>query len=94
MNAVKWVDRFIEAFTLLCGGHEPPRRMVIDWFDERLDSVDLQDFACEFTPLETAQGIAIIDAAICIANQPVEGLNMETEFSHYPNQPPTEGETK
>jgi len=77
-----WVDRFIEAFTLLCGGKAPPRQMVLDWFNRELDSFELQEFALEHTPLKSAQGIAIIDAAVAIADQPQEGHDHDGGLLH------------
>ena len=63
--------------TLLCGGNEPPRQMVLDWFNRELDSFELQEFALNNTPLSTTQGIGIIDAAMCIADLPIEGEGHE-----------------
>jgi hypothetical protein len=73
----RWIDRFTEAMTLLCGGNEPPRQIVLDWFDREKDSFELQEFALCNSPLSTAQGIGIIDAAMCIADQPEEGKGHE-----------------
>ena len=66
-----WDHRFIEALALLCGGNNPPEDMVEKWSisgDERL-----QSFVGEHSAIESAQAIALIDAAAFIASNPVEG---------------------
>lgn len=73
----RWIDRFTEAMTLLCGGKEPPKQAVVDWFDKSKDSFALQEFAVNNTPLSAVQGIGVIDAAMCIADLPPEGEDHE-----------------
>lgn len=65
-------QRLEQAMSLLCNGVSPSSRMVDDWIAERND--DLQDFACTHGP-SWAQGIAVIDAAQIMADQPTEGVN-------------------
>lgn len=64
-------QRFIEAFTLLCGGRKPAIKMVQDWLSH--ESEALQDFAVSNGP-SWCQGIALIDAAHLMAENPEEGF--------------------
>lgn len=67
----KWISRFGDAMQLLCGGKRPPDTMIEAWFMS--EDQGLQDFAAEHGP-EWAQGIAVIDAARVLADQPTEIL--------------------
>ena len=68
-----YCDRLRDALALLCGGRVPPVQYIKDWFDPKLDSFDLQDWAACNTVLHWAQGIVVIEAAVALADQPEEG---------------------
>jgi hypothetical protein len=68
-----WNQRFAQALAVLCGGNEPPQDALEDWLDQAKDSFALQEWAVEHAVLSWAQGIAVIDAASILADQPVEG---------------------
>jgi hypothetical protein len=71
-----YLQRFGDAMQRLCGGQRPTDAMLLDWLDPTLESVDLQEFAIEHGP-EWAQGIAVIDAALGLADDPIEGVAHE-----------------
>jgi hypothetical protein len=80
----KYLDRLIEALTLLCGGTEPPREMVHEW--ERGSGEELQDWAANNTKIRWAQGIGTIEAAQVMADTPEEGQGHELRRDAYPSQ--------
>jgi hypothetical protein len=78
----KYLDRLIEALTLLCGGTVPPREMVLAW--ETDDSEELQDWAACNTKLPWAMGIGTIEAAQVMADNPEEGMGHELRDEAFP----------
>lgn len=72
----KYIDRLGDAMELLCSGERPPDELISAWLDPKADDHRLQDFSCEHGP-EWAQGIAVIDAAIVLADQPTEIICMD-----------------
>lgn len=78
----KYIDRLIEALTLLCGGKEPPRSLVHEW--ETNESEGLQDWAACNTKLPWAMGIGTIEAAQVMADNPEEGQGHELRAEAYP----------
>ena len=66
-----YLQRLGDAMALLCGGHRPTDEMLGAWLNEGDDR--LQAFACNHGP-SWAQGIAVIDAARVLADQPTEGV--------------------
>lgn len=75
-----YIERFTEAIALMCS-KKPPKEIVTAWLDKTKDDMRLQEFAIEHGPA-WAQGIAILDAANIMANQPAEGI--EHEFLEEP----------
>lgn len=71
----KYLDRFGDAMALLCSGARPPDELIAAWLDPKADDHRLQEFACEHGPV-WAQGIAVIDAARVLVDQPTEILCM------------------
>ena len=81
-----YLRRFGDVLTLLCAGHRPTDEIMAAWLDTRRDDLRLQEFACEHGPV-WAQGIAVIDAARVLADQPTEGVKHEiTAEKHYPEE--------
>jgi hypothetical protein len=78
----KYLDRLIEALTLLCGGKVPPREMVHAW--ESSDDEELQSWAACNTTLPWAMGIGTIEAAQVLADNPEEGMGHELRYEAYP----------
>lgn len=70
-----YLRRFGDAMERLCGVR-PSDAEMLAWLDPDQDSFTLQDFACEHGP-SWAQGIAVIDAARLLADQPTEGVGHE-----------------
>lgn len=70
-----YLSRFADAMETLCNGNRPTSEMIITWFADP-DSFELQEFAMEHGP-SWAQGIAVIDAATILADQPCEGEGHE-----------------
>jgi hypothetical protein len=70
----EWMERFVEALELLCAGNRPSDKIVQDWWDDEIDSFDLQEFCIKYCPLTWSMGISVIDAAITLADQPAEGV--------------------
>lgn len=68
-----YLQRFGDAMNLLCGTR-PSDNMLQAWIHGT--SEKLQEFSIEFGP-EWAQGIAVIDAARVMADQPTEGVDHE-----------------
>jgi hypothetical protein len=72
-----WIKRFMDALEVLCGTR-PPRDIVRSWLNS--DCVALQDWVgIRGRPvlLSHTQNIAIIEAAMLMADQPVEGEGHE-----------------
>jgi len=81
-----YLRRLGDALALLCAGHRPADEMMSAWLDTERDDMRLQEFACDHGP-SWAQGIAVIDAARVLADQPTEGVEHETAPSkHYPEE--------
>lgn len=64
-----YLHRFGDAMQLLCNGRRPDEQMLLAWLNPRSESFALQEFACEHGP-SWAQGIAVIDTARLLADQP------------------------
>lgn len=71
-----FLQRFGDAMERLCEGSRPSDALMVAWLDPALDDFGLQEFAIEHGP-EWAQGIAVIDAARLLAEQPAEGEDHE-----------------
>lgn len=65
-----YLQRFHEALSALCI-EEPPEEMCQAWLDD--SSEELQQFAMQMGRFGWHQGIALIDAAMLIAESPEEG---------------------
>lgn len=74
-------ERFRHALTILCGGTPPPEPLCNLWLTT--DDVGLQDWVKYNASMEWVQGIAVIEAARTLAEQPEEGEG------HQPYQPDT-----
>ncbi len=72
-----YLQRFRDAVALLCAGQVPSDKLLLDWLDTDNDSFALQEFAIEHGP-SWAQGIAVLDAARVLADEPTEGVPHET----------------
>lgn len=70
-----YLERFTHALALLCG-KEPPQEIVLAWIQKDSDDFRLQEFAIEHGP-SWSQGIALIEAAQLMADQPTEGVDHE-----------------
>ena len=68
-----YLQRLGDAMALLCSGNRPSDEMLGAWINECEGDFRLQEFACEHGP-SWAQGIAVIDAAQVLADQPTEIL--------------------
>jgi hypothetical protein len=77
-------QRLSDAITLLCSGHRPPDELITAWIDGVTDDFKLQAFTCTFGP-HWAQGIAVIEAALHLAEHPTEiiGPNSQTDHEHH-----------
>lgn len=71
------IERLGDAFELLCAGKRPPDQMILDYFNDDLDSFELQEFCVAHCPLAWSQGIVVIDAALALADEPAEGVGHE-----------------
>lgn len=71
------IERLGDALQLLCAGKRPPDQMILDYFNDDLDSFDLQEFCVENCPLVWSQGIVVIEAALILADDPAEGVGHE-----------------
>jgi len=80
VKPITWKGRFTETLTLLCGGEEPPEKLVDEWINHTSD--DLQDWVGTSGCPWWLQCIGAIDAAHSAANQPIEGFNEELEEVH------------
>lgn len=69
-------QRMSDAVTLLCAGKRPPDDMVAGWLDRDAEDGRLQEFAIEHGPA-WCQGIALLDAAQAMVDQPTEGVAHE-----------------
>lgn len=69
-----YLQRLGDALELLCKGCRPQDKLMDDWLHSR--SEELQNFAAKHGP-EWAQGIAVIDAAMTLADQPTEILTID-----------------
>jgi hypothetical protein len=83
---ITYVRRLGDVIQLLCGGQRPDDKTVADYLDRDQDSLDLQDFCAAHGPA-WAQGIAVIDAAYLLADQPTEGVDHEMREDAAPSQP-------
>lgn len=72
-----WEQRFSDALALLCG-ERPAESMVSTWLAH--ENEDLQAWALNHCPLPWCMGIAVIEAAEYLADQPEEGVG------HLPRQ--------
>ncbi len=75
--------RIADVMQLLCSGNRPSDAVVEAWLSNP-DDCRLQEFAIEHGP-SWAQGIAVIDAARVLADQPTEGV--AHEFAPQPAAP-------
>jgi hypothetical protein len=66
-----FMERFMQALTVLCGGVEPPEAMCAAWCCQATE--ELQEWVLDHEKLEWASGISIIEAAEMLANSPKEG---------------------
>ena len=71
-----YLRRIGDAIELLCSGNRASDEIISAWLDTSLDDFRLQEFACEHGP-SWSQGIAVIDAATVLADQPTEGVEHE-----------------
>jgi len=71
-------ERFKDVIALLCQGEYPSDIIIDNWYDEGLASFELQEFCRKYCPLEWSQGVAVIEAAMILAEQPEEGKGHET----------------
>lgn len=78
-----YIDRVIEALTLLCAGKRPERDIVIGWEDDT--SEELQTWAVCNAAAPWATGIGVIEAAQALANTPEEGLNHQDREDAFPS---------
>ena len=74
MSKLKYKQRFSEVIQLLTDA-KPPTVLVESWLDNTSD--DLQVWIINQLGDSWPQGIAVIDAAIAMADQPKEGLQEE-----------------
>lgn len=79
MSVTTKVERFYDALTALCGGVSPEIRLCEDWFfeDAERSHRELQEWTMNNTTVGWAMGIGVIDAALTLANNPVEGEDHE-----------------
>ncbi len=66
-----WEFRFVEALRNLCGGAEPPDRLVKGWLTHEND--ELQGWVVSNCTFHWAMGATVIDAAMALADEPEEG---------------------
>lgn len=79
-----WEFRFVEALRNLCGGEEPPDRLVKGWLTHEND--ELQGWVVSNCTFHWAMGATVIDAAMALADGPEEGAGHDLT----PPQPPQE----
>lgn len=80
-----WEFRFVEALRNLCGGAEPPDRLVKGWLTHEND--ELQGWVVSNCTFHWAMGATVIDAAMALADEPEEGAGHGLKRP----QPPKEG---
>jgi hypothetical protein len=70
----KWIDRFAQALTLLCG-EAPDMKLVWAWYNNSEDPklLGLQDWAANKSKLKWSMGISVLEAAELLADHPEEG---------------------
>lgn len=75
--------RFQMALALLCGNHLPDARLCELWFTESSEEAhsQLQEWAINHTVMPWATGIGTIEAALALADTPVEHANHERSKS-------------
>lgn len=72
----KFLERLGDALEVLCQGNRPSDVMMRRWLDKELDDFTLQYF-CSDHAVDWMQGIQVIDAALKLADNPVEGVEHE-----------------
>lgn len=83
-------QRIADVMQALCAGKRPSDEIVTAWLSDPDDS-RLQEFAIEHGPT-WAQGIAVVDAARLLAEQPTEGVDHEF-IAPSPSPQPTDEAT-
>jgi hypothetical protein len=81
-----YAERFMQAIEVLCGGTQPPLGEVAAWLDKEADNHDLQEWVVNNKAVWWAQGIAVLDAAHVLADQPEEGEGHEDRLAARPPQ--------
>ena len=71
----KWIDRFAQALTLLCG-EAPDMKLVWAWYGGNEDPSQplLQDWVANKSRLKWSMGISVLEAAELLADHPEEGM--------------------
>jgi hypothetical protein len=77
-----YIDRVVDALALLCGGKAPTREMVVEWEENRSET--LQTWAVNNTAVRWGTGIGTIEAAQVMANTPEEGRDHQLREDAYP----------
>jgi hypothetical protein len=77
-----YIDRVVEALTLLCGGKAPARELVVAW--EENTSEELQSWAVCNVAAPWGTGIGTIEAAQVMADTPEEGMDHQYRDDAYP----------
>lgn len=79
-----FIDRFRASLALLCDNTIPPKRLCRAWLsqDEDESSEQLQAWAANHSKLNWAMGIGIIEAALTLAENPVEGVDHQTKTEY------------
>ena len=69
------VERFRDVLMVLCGGVAPDVSLCENWYVENDDEshIALQEWAMNNTVVGWAQGIGVIEAAMTLADNPIEG---------------------
>jgi hypothetical protein len=80
----RYIDRVVEALTLLCAGAIPPREMVVAWEDD--SSEELQSWAINHVATPWGTGIGTIEAAQTMADTPEEGMGHEYREDAFPRE--------
>ena len=73
------LQRAGDTLQLLCAGQRPPDVIITDWLDN--SSEELQAWCCQYGP-SWCQGIAVIDAAMLMVDQPTEIVTPESNADH------------
>lgn len=66
----RWIERFSDCMALLCKGKRPSDTDIINYIDEEKEDLTLQWWAREHAAFEWMQGINMIEAAMCLADEP------------------------